>query len=253
MRSPTMKHRMGLSAIVAVLISLAVATAYSQSQTQSGSRMRSRSEWQQSQANPSLGGQPDFGQRMMERHALQMQEMQQEIEEMQRQAEASRNLAIQQSLRASDEQWCRIKPKLDRIEKLKAEAEVSAGPNSAGGNGNFQGQGFMFGGGSTGGGSGMAFGSGTGGMGSPGNSWSNSWTTGPKNPMEMTPGESLCQELNHMLLGESVPAAEIAVKVAALRQLRAQARQDLVQARQELRGMIHPNQEPALVVMGYLD
>ncbi|MBP7053675.1 MAG: hypothetical protein KBE65_21915 [Phycisphaerae bacterium] len=174
---------------------------------------------------------------------------------MQRMAEENRNRAIQQAVRASDEQWRRIKPKLDRIERLKAEGEVSAGPNSDSGSGNFQGQGFMFGGmsGGGGGGGGAAFGSGPGGTGSPGNTWSKTWTMGPKDSMEMTPGEALCQELNHMLLGESVPSAEIAVKVAALRQLRAQARQDLALARQELRTMIHPNQEPALVVMGYLD
>jgi len=201
---------------------------------------------------PSLGGQPDFVQRMRDRHEMRMQEMQQEMEEMQRMAEESRNQAIQQSLRASDEQWRRIKPKLDRIEKLKAEAEVSIAPGSAN-NGNLQGQGFMFGGTS---GGGAALGSGMGGMGgggSPGNSWSKTWTMGPKNVMEMTPGESLCQELNQLLQGESVPPTQIAAKVAALRQTRAKAREDLARARQELRTMIHPNQEPALIVMGYLD
>ncbi|HNS22879.1 MAG TPA: hypothetical protein PKH24_20440 [Sedimentisphaerales bacterium] len=261
MRRPTVKCLTRVSAIVGVLALVAVPAAYSQSQTQNASRIRSQPEWRQGQSDwqqdtspPTLGGRPDFGQRMMAQHAQRMQEMQQQMEEMQRQAEEGRNRAIQQSLRASDEQWRRIKPKLDRIERLKAEAEVSAGPNSDSGSGNFQGQGFMFGGASGGGGGGgAAFGAGPGGMGSPGNTWSKTWTMGPKNAMEMTPGEALCQELNHMLLGESVPSAEIAVKVAALRQLRAQARQDLALARQELRTMIHPNQEPALVVMGYLD
>lgn len=260
MRNSTIRSAMPFRRIVPVLILLAATPAHPQSQTQGSSRMQSRSEWQQGQSDwqqdtapPSLGGQPDFGRRMMQQHAQRMQEMQQQIEEMQRQAEENRNRAIQQALRASDEQWRRIRPKLDRIERLKAEAEVSAGPNSDSGSGNFQGQGFMFGGVSGGGGGGAAFGGGPSGMGSPGDSWSKTWTMGPKNTMEMTPGEALCQELNHMLLGESVPSAEIAVKVAALRQLRAQARQELARARQELRTMIHPNQEPALVVMGYLD
>jgi len=204
---------------------------------------------------PSMGGQPDFAQRMMEQHARQMQEMQQQMEEMQRQAEENRNRAIQQTVRASDEQWRRIRPKLDRIERLKAEAEVSAGPNSGTGSGNFQGQGFMFGGTSMGSGGGAAaFGSGPGmGPGTQGDNWSQTWTMGPKNPMEMTPGETLCQDLLHLLQGESVSAFQVAERVAALRQIRAKAREDLAKARQELRGMIHPNQEPALVVMGYLD
>jgi len=115
----------------------------------------------------------------------------------------------------------------------------------------------MFGGMSAGG-SGGVFGAAggmgpTGSPGTQGDTWSQTWTMGPKNPMEMTPGETVCQELNHLLLGESVSAFAIAEKVAALRQIRAKAREDLARARQELRTMIHPNQEPALVVMGYLD
>ncbi len=260
MRSPTVKHLIRVSAIVGVLTLVAIPAAYSQSQTQNASRTRSQTQWQQGQSDwqqdtspPTLGGQPDLGRRMMAQHAQRMQEMQQQMEEMQRQAEESRSRAIQQSLRASDEQWRRIKPKLDRIERLKAEAEVSAGPNSDSGSGNFQGQGFMFGGMSGGGGGGAAFGSGPGGTGSPGNAWSKTWTMGPKNAMEMTPGEALCQELDRLLQGEGVAAVEIAAKIATLRQLRAKAREDLARARQELRTMIHPNQEPALVVMGYLD
>ncbi|MBP7052983.1 MAG: hypothetical protein KBE65_18415, partial [Phycisphaerae bacterium] len=168
MRSPTVKHLIRMSAIVGVLALVVMPSAYSQSQTQNASRTRSQTEWQQGQSDwqqdtspPTLGGQPDFGQRMMQRHAMQMQEMQQEFAEMQRMAEENRNRAIQQAVRASDEQWRRIKPKLDRIERLKAEAEVSAGPNSDSGSGNFQGQGLMFGGMSGGGGGGgAAFGSG---------------------------------------------------------------------------------------------
>jgi len=257
MRSPTMGQLSRFYAIVAVLTVLAGAVGRSQSQDQGMSGTQRRSEWQQGQSAPSLGGQPDFGQRMMEQHARQMQEMQRDMEDMRRLAEENRNRAIQQAVRASEEQWRRIKPKLDHIERLKAEAEVSAGPNSGGGSGNFQGQGFMFGGMSAGG-SGGVFGAAggmgpTGSPGTQGDTWSQTWTMGPKNPMEMTPGETVCQELNHLLQGESVSAFAIAEKVAALRQIRAKAREDLARARQELRTMIHPNQEPALVVMGYLD
>lgn len=256
MRSPMMRQSLRSYTTVMVLMILAGAVERSQSQDQGMSQNQRRSEWQQGQSTPSLDGQPDFGQRMMERHARQMQEMQRDMEDMRRLAEESRNRAIQQAVRASDEQWRRIKPKLDHIERLKAEAEVSAGPNSGGGSGNFQGQGFMFGGGMGGGSGAAAFGSTAGGAGpadSSGNIRSNFWTVGPKDPMQMTPGENLCQELNHLLQGESVSVVEIAAKITTLRQIRAMARQDLAKARQELRTMIHPNQEPALVVMGYLD
>jgi TolA-binding protein len=261
MRSPAMKNVTRVVTITVVLMSLVVA-AYSQ--TQSSSRVRRQSEWQQSRQMQSQGGQLDFMRRMKERQARQMQEMQQDmaqmqqdIEEMKRWAEENRNQAIQQTLRASDDQWRQIKPKLDRIERLKAEAEVSAGPDSGGNNGNFQGQGFMFGGVAAGG-AGAAFGD-AGGMGptassdAQGDNWGSAWTTGPKDATEMTPGEALCQELHHLLQGESVSPLQIAEKVGALRQVRAKAREDLARARQELRGLMLPQQEPALIVMGYLD
>ena len=76
-----------------------------------------------------------------------MQEMRRDIEEMQRQAEENKNRAIQQTVGATDEQWLRLKPKLERIVQLKAEAEVAIDPGSAGGNGNFK-EDFSFGNGS---------------------------------------------------------------------------------------------------------
>ena len=49
------------------------------------------------------------------------------------------------------------------------------------------------------------------------------------------------------------PPADVAQRVAALRKIRAQAREQLAQARKDLRTLITPAQEPALVAMGYLD
>ena len=265
MQNRTTSHAIRSCIIAVVLMSLAATAVYSQSRPRSSARRRGSSEWQQSQGMQSQAGQPDFVRRMQERHARQMQEMQQDMaqmqqdmEEMKRWAEENRNRAIQQTLRAPDDQWQRIKPKLDRIRQLKAEAEVAADPDSAGGNGGFQGQGFMFGG-AFGSGSGAAAFGDAGGVDPNGSAnaqsdgWGGSWTTGPKNSMEMTPGETLCQEMHHLLQGESVSPAQITEKVAALRRLRAQAREDLAKTRQELRGLMLPHQEPALIVMGYLD
>lgn len=273
-----MKHTMRFLTMTAVLTFLAATVVYSQSQSQPRTRLspraRARAGGQQGQMMPpQMGqmGQPDFISRMAERNARHMQEMQQDIEEMQRLAEESRNRAIQQALRASDEQWRQLKPKLDRIQRLRDEAEVAVEPGSMGGNGSFQmsgngggfqGQGFMFGGG-FGGSSGGGMGGGTGPIdildpnGSPAptgnNTWSSFSSSGSKSIMEMSEGEALCQELQHLLQGQSVPSAEVSQKVAALRRIRVQARENLAKARQELRASIHPNQEPALIVMGYLD
>ena len=64
----------------------------------------------------------------------------------------------------------------------------------------------------------------------------------------------ICQDLQQLLQGQSAAAATVSQKVAALRRVRAaRPRDNLAKARQELRTMITPNQEPGLIVMGYLD
>jgi TolA-binding protein len=249
MRSETVRQTKRSCTIAAAVLLLAVAVAYSQQQTRPAPRIRDR---QQGQMMSSQMGQPDFAQQMAERNARRMQEMQEEMEQMQRQAQESRNRSIQQALRATDEQWRRLKPQLDRIERLRTEANVAADLGS-GGPGGFQGQMFTFGSGDAGGfgGGGMMMGGG-----SPDGqttNWSRTWSVGSKSRMEMTEGEILCEEIQHLLQGASVPGAEIAQKVTALRKIRAQARDDLAKARMGLRKLMLPHQEPALIVMGYLD
>jgi len=192
---------------------------------------------------PGFGrGQADFQQRMAD--------MQRRMAEMQRRAQESRNLAIRQALRATDQQWSQLKPRLERIERLKAEADVSIDPGSFGGGPTFVGGQTTFGGGWAGGFSG-------GGMASPGRNWSQSWSTGSpstgKAPGERTRGDALCEELMGLLQGPSPSAAEVAGKVQALRRVREQARRQLAQERQSLRTLINPRQEAMLIVMGYLD
>jgi hypothetical protein len=260
-------------AVAAVLICLAAGVVYSQGQARTSTQPSGRRPRQQNQTMSMQPGQPDVAQRMAERHMRQMQEMQRDIEEMRRQAEENKRRALQQAVGASDEQWRKLKPKLDRIGQLRAEAEVAADPGSAGGNGNLQS--FTFGnpsGGAMGGGF-ASFGgaSGPGGPGgnsapvdildsnsppsspAPGPGSTGGWTSSSKSVTEMSEGEALCQELQQLLQGQSVPSAAVSQKVAALRRVRAQARDNLAKARQELRTMIAPNQEPALILMGYLD
>jgi uncharacterized membrane protein len=194
---------------------------------------------------------------LFQRHEAQMQEMRRRWEETRRQAEAARNRAIQESLHATDEQWRRLKPKLDRIDRLKTEASVAVDLSSFGTPPGFQGGGTMFGstwgGGSAAAGSGSGFGSGPQAQ-SRGQSKSFDWgNTGPKSPMEMTPGEVLCDELGRLLQDPGAPASEVAQKVESLRKIRMQAREDLAKARSELRAQILLPQEPVLIAMGYLD
>lgn len=269
MRAGTLKRTMWSCAIVTAMTCAAATAASSQSRPRS-TRSTVRTQSQQSQTRSFQTGQPDMAQRMIEQHMQQMQEMQRNMEEMQRQAEENKNRAIQQAVRASDEQWRRIKPKLDRIVQLKADAEVAASP--AGGNGNFQVQTFNSGNGA----GGMMFGgmssggfAGPGGTGAPvdildGNTPSGSlnpnptstgtvWTSSPRSVMEMSEGEAICQDLQRLLQDQSGPSAQVAQKVAALRRVRMQARDNLARARQELRTLITPDQEPSLILMGYLD
>ncbi len=186
-----------------------------------------------------------------------MSQMQRRMEEVQRRAEEARNRAIQESLHATDEQWRQLKPKLDRIERLKTEANVSVDLSSFGTPAGFQGGGMMFGStwgsGSASGGGGSSFGSGPQAQ-SRGQSKTFSWgNTGQKGPMEMTPGEVLCDDLGRLLQDSGAPASEVAQKVESLRKLRMQAREDLAKARTELRAQILLPQEPVLIAMGYLD
>jgi len=49
------------------------------------------------------------------------------------------------------------------------------------------------------------------------------------------------------------PAVEIGPRIAALRKIRTQARDQLARARQDLRALVAPAQELALIALGCLD
>jgi hypothetical protein len=201
-------------------------------------------------ASGGTGMPEDFARDMAEEQRdfqQRMGRMQRRIEEMQRQAEEARNRAIQEALHATDEQWRRLKPRLDRIDRLKTEAGVSVDLSSFGAAPGVQGGGMTFGG-TWGGG----FGSGSP---VPGRNQFRTWGTpaSRKGPMDMTPGEVLCDDLGRLLQDPGAPASEVAQKVESLRRIRTRAREDLAKARTELRAQIMLQQEPVLIAMGYLD
>jgi hypothetical protein len=193
--------------------------------------------------------QQDFQQRMAQ--------MQAHMQEMQRQAEESRQNSIRQLLGATEEQWVRIKTKLDLIDRLKGEASVCAdlGSSTGGGMTTFQSSGPGFSGGGFSGGM-MAGGGMMSSSGQP-QTWSQSSNMGSpssrRNAANPSDGEVLCDQLLRDLQSPGTPPTEIAQRVAALRRIRTQAEANLARARKDLRAMISPAQEPALVLLGYLD
>lgn len=253
--------------LVTALVLLSLLVPATLSQVRSPSRSRSRAGGDAFGGAISPEQQPATAREMAERHQrrvlemqLKMEEMQRRTEEMQRRAEQSRNQAIQRALGAGDTQWRQIRPKLDRIERLKAEANVALEPGSSAGAGGFQRGGMTLGGGFVGGGGGWASGFESTGPTSPEQpgqtrNQSKTWTWGSpqKSPMDMSEGEILCADLDRLLQYSSASPEEVAQKVDALRRVRARARQDLARARQELRGLIVPRQEVPLVLMGYLE
>jgi hypothetical protein len=193
--------------------------------------------------------QQEFQQRMME--------MQRRMEQMQRQAEESRNDTIRRMLDATDEQWPQIKQKLDLIDRLKAEANVAvdlSASSGMGGGGTFQSTGTGFVGGF---GGGWVSGGGTMGPSGQPQTWSQYRTWGTpstrRSSANPTDGEVLCDQLLRDLQTPGTPPADLAQRVAALRKIRTQARDQLARARQDLRALIAPAQEPALIALGYLD
>jgi len=186
--------------------------------------------------------------------------MQAETERMQREAEEDRNKAIRQMLNATDEQWQRIKPQLDRIQQLDAQARVSAGPGSSGGPARATRRAARSRPGRR-----RKLGSRRRRLGE----WRRKlggrrrkWRHGLVWPSK-TPGQSLtsgsrdaqvlCNQLLRDLQTPGAPPDDIAQRVAALRKIRTQAQADLALARKDLRALVTPQQEPALIVMGYLD
>jgi hypothetical protein len=246
----------GLIACVAIVTTASVLA-------QSRTRISSGRQRGQTQARSSWSVDPQTGldQTPARQHAehqrrlqQRMAEMQRQAAEMQRRAEESKNDAIRQALGVTNEQWHRIQPQLDLIERLKAEADVAIDPGTLAWAPGFQGDAFSFGGGFVGGTAG-----GFGMTGQPGQSWSQykSWSWPPAasdaTPGEMTDGEAICAQVQDLLRDPAPPAGELAQKVAALRQIRQSARQRLARTRKNLQAMLTTQQQLPLIAMGYLE
>ncbi|MHC4535006.1 MAG: hypothetical protein ACYS6K_13740 [Planctomycetota bacterium] len=144
--------------------------------------------------------------------------------------------SMREALRATEQKWKVIKPRLDKVKYLTKQAQVSMTPASyrrsrgSGGSSNNR---------------------------QPvpnveeGWKWSKAWEK--KAPGELTEGERICEELLELLEDKGSKQEEIEQKVEALREARKETGKQLAKAQEELREVLTFRQEATLVLMRYLD
>ncbi len=165
---------------------------------------------------------------------------------------------MKQVLRATEEQWNAIEPKLDKVRELRNRANVSirlmcfggasvvsgmGGSSVAVKNGVGRGSGSMSGFGSS----------------SPSHishiyrSWRWSRPSQSRGFENLNEGEKICEELFRLLEDKNSELEQIRQKMEALQKFRQEAKKELAIAQQELRQLVTPHQEAALVMMQFLD
>jgi hypothetical protein len=140
---------------------------------------------------------------------------------------------MKEVLGANDEEWGVIQPKLEKVMTLQRQ--------SAGGRG-----------------MGMLFGGGRGGRGQGGGDRGQGGDRGDRGPRGGPFGEddSAVSQRSRELqqaVESNASSDELKTKLAALREARAKAREDLTKAQAELRELLTMKQEAALVMMGMLE
>lgn len=219
-----------------VCLSLAVFADQILSQTQRSDKTRETPDWiLRRNMTPE-----QINIEMQKRSKQRQMQNKKEIEQLQKQtrSEAAKSIAesMKEALRATEQQWKVIKPRLDKVKYLSKQAKVSMTPdydrqsrNSGGSPNNKQ----------------------------PANKveegwkWSKAWEK--KAPNELTEGERICEELLELLEDKDSNQKEIVQKVEALREIRKEAGKQLAQAQQELRKVLTFRQEATLVLMRYLN
>jgi len=194
-------------------------------------------------------------------------------------AKSEKELKMKQILRATEKQWKAIEAKVNKVRELRSLAnDVSiklmcvgsmSGSSSMGGSSVGSGRGVMSGS-MSGSRSGYGFsdsgGGGRGGtvqkQGGAGGSSSRSpisiswvWLRPSQNKgfENLNEGEKICEELFRLLEGKNSELEQIRQKMEALRKFRQEAKKELAIAQQELRQLVTPHQEAALVMMQLLD
>ena len=143
------------------------------------------------------------------------------------------NDRMKQVLAATDEEWGVLQPKIEKVMTLQRQ--------NAGG----RGMGMLFGRGGPGGG-----GPGGGGPGRDGGG-----RRGGGGPFGGDDNSAVSQKTRELqqAIESNAGAEDLKAKLAALREARAKARQELTQAQSELKELLTARQEAALVMMGMLE
>ena len=189
------------------------------------------------------------------------------MDQKQRQPAKDKDESMKQALRATQQQWNAIKPKLNKVRELRSRVNVSIEIMSIG-----IGTGGVGGGGSSvtvkkefGRMSGSKYGSSSSrGMAVPlkdTNSDVSSIRYGwrwfrpslHKDFENLNEGEKICEELFKLLEDDNSESEKIRKKMEALRKYRQEAKKELAIAQQELRQLVTPHQEATLVMMQLLD
>ncbi|MBC8471394.1 MAG: hypothetical protein H8D56_18190 [Planctomycetes bacterium] len=187
-------------------------------------------------------------------HKQRMKEREQTREQRQRESKKRQEEAIKQALGATDEQWKVIKPRLEKVQNLKRQSDLSislliSGSSSGSGESstrNQRGTGAYAGGGSA--------------RNTPsgpnnkekyssqyGWKWYKPWDR--KAPGKLTKGERICEELLKLIEDKNSRPEEIEQKMETLREIRWEAGKQLVMARQELLEVLTYHQEATLIMM----
>ncbi len=173
---------------------------------------------------------------------------------------------MKQTLRATEKQWKAIEVKVHKVRELRSLANVSIKLMCYGGMSDSSvvvnkgsGRGFMSGSGfsdSGGGGRGETVEKQGGAGGSSSRtpiSWAWSRPSRHKGFENLNEGEKICEELFRLLEDKNSELEEIRQKMEALQKFRQEAKKELAIVQQELRQLVTPHQEAALVMMQLLD
>jgi len=74
-----------------------------------------------------------------------------------------------------------------------------------------------------------------------------------KEPDKLTEGDKACEQLLDAMETNDANSEQVRQRLEALRQIREQRRAELRETQRQLRALVTPEQEPKLVLMGYLD
>jgi hypothetical protein len=250
-----------------VCFSMAVFMGQALSQTRRAGRTRERSEISRLRNMDQKQRQQELEQRRLKQQIERQLKKQSPVK--------SEKELMQQVLRATEEQWKAIEPKVNEVRRLRNRANVSirmivsgsmGGGSIASGiaSGSARGssvdvnvdvnkgvgRGSMFGGTGTLSG-GQKRGSAGGSLIHYGWGWVR--PSRHKGFENLNEGEKICEELFRLLEDKNSELEEIRQKMEALRKFRQEAKEELAIAQQELRELVTPHQEAALVMMQLLD